>query len=50
MLTLGVVAGSELFGYPLRVCYGLGVRSCYELDHRLIDDVRVSVIADILWG
>ena len=29
---------------------GLFVGYCYDLDHRLIDDIGVSVIPDIFWG
>ena len=29
---------------------GLFVGYCYDLDHRLIDDIRVSVITDLSWG
>ena len=32
------------------VCFGLFVGYCYDLDYRLVDDSRVSVITVICWG
>ena len=32
------------------VCFGLFVGDCYDLDHRLVADSRVSVITVICWG
>lgn len=32
------------------VCFGLFVGYYYDLDHRLVDDSRLSVITVICWG
>ena len=40
---------SEYFGMMI-ACFGLVVGYCYDLDYMWIDDIEVSVIANIHWG
>ena len=32
------------------LCFGLFVGYCYDLDHGLVDDIGVLVIAHLSWG